>query len=494
MRLNKLNIEKEKEENEEEEKEEEEEEKEEEEEEEEKNEKRHKKNQKQTHKNEDEVEEDENDDNEYTDNNKGKMIANSKYEKVKGKKIIKIPKCEQIPLIDKNKTLLKIMLTIVGIFISLLIIVNVGVAIVKSHKKKNMRVNFMNDEVRILNSFDINRFSKLKDDLLIAYCTEGILNLNKFYEENINQKTYITPDSSLSNIHISIGFSDAFVDEIIKHLSSALEHLSSSSYLHVHIMNADNFTLETFTKIMNMVHKINNKTEIIMYNANKIKDDFKIREDKGISFHIDYARLYAFKEIKDIKKIIMLNLENIMIEKDLSELYDAEMIDIYGRGLPEVPTFRHSEDWIDSYLFDKSHFINGDVILINLELCQKDNFYDKAKELNNDEFYKKTDNPTQDILNILMRKKVEFLNPKYNKISFYENPDDKNDETKWYPWVAETIKYGEKNNHFYTKEDLLNADSDPVIINYLWENHLNKKVIKYQEEMDKYARINNFIK
>jgi hypothetical protein len=40
----------------------------------------------------------------------------------------------------------------------------VGVAIVKSHKKKNMRVNFMNDEVRILNSFDINRFSKLKDD------------------------------------------------------------------------------------------------------------------------------------------------------------------------------------------------------------------------------------------------------------------------------------------------------------------------------------------
>ena len=222
-------------------------------------------------------------------------------------------------------------------------------------------------------------------------------------------------------------------------------------------MNADNFTLETFTKIMNMVHKINNKTEIIMYNANKIKDDFKIREDKGISFHIDYARLYAFKEIKDIKKIIMLNLENIMIEKDLSELYDAEMIDIYGRGLPEVPTFRHSEDWIDSYLFDKSHFINGDVILINLELCQKDNFYDKAKELNNDEFYKKTDNPTQDILNILMRKKVEFLNPKYNKISFYENPDDKNDETKWYPWVAETIKYGEKNNHFYTKEDYVSA-------------------------------------
>ena len=493
MRLNKLNIEKEKEENEEEE-EKEEEEKEEEEEEEEKNEKRHKKNQKQTHKNEDEIEEDENDDNEYTDNNKGKMIANSKYEKVKGKKIIKIPKCEQIPLIDKNKTLLKIMLTIVGIFISLLIIVNVGVAIVKSHKKKNMRVNFMNDEVRILNSFDINRFSKLKDDLLIAYCTEGILNLNKFYEENINQKTYITPDSSLSNIHISIGFSDAFVDEIIKHLSSALEHLSSSSYLHVHIMNADNFTLETFTKIMNMVHKINNKTEIIMYNANKIKDDFKIREDKDPLFYIDYARLNAFKEIKDVKKIIMLKLENIMIEKDLYDLYSIDMDNIYGRGISEVPSIRHSVDWMEPYLSDKSHFINDAVILVNLELCQKDNFYNRSIEINNNEFYKKTEDPTQDILNILMKDKIDFFSPRFNKISFYENNEDKYNESKWYPWVEKMMTCDEKNEHFYTKEDLLNADSDPVIINYLWENHLNKKVIKYQEEMDKYARINNFIK
>ena len=80
---------------------------------------------------------------------------------------------------DKNKTLLRIMLIIVAIFISLLIIVNVSVAIVKMHKKPNMKVNFINDEVRILNSMDINRFSKLRDDLLIAYCTETNLYRDK---------------------------------------------------------------------------------------------------------------------------------------------------------------------------------------------------------------------------------------------------------------------------------------------------------------------------
>ena len=56
------------------------------------------------------------------------------------------------------------------------------------------------------------------------------------------------------------------------------------------------------------------------------------------------------------------------------------------------------------------------------------------------------------------------------------------------------MKYGEKNNHFYTKEDLLSADGEPFIVNYLWENQLNKKVKKYEEKKDKYAKINCFKK
>lgn len=84
--------------------------------------------------------------------------------------------------------------------------------------------------------------------------------------------------------------------------------------------------------------------------------------------------------------------------------------------------------------------MNGGVVLINLALCQEDGFYDKAIQLNNDDFYTKTEEPAQDILNVLMRKKIEFFHPKYNKINYYENPEDKSDETKWYSWVIETLK------------------------------------------------------
>ena len=91
-----------------------------------------------------------------------------------------------------------------------------------------------------------------------------------------------------------------------------------------------------------------------------------------------------------------------------------------------------------------------------------------------------------------MKKKIEFLEVKYNKINFYENSEDKNDENRWYPWVGEAMKYSEKNNHFYSKTDLLTADGDPVITNYVWEKQLSKKPKKYQEQKEMLAKLNGF--
>ena len=91
-----------------------------------------------------------------------------------------------------------------------------------------------------------------------------------------------------------------------------------------------------------------------------------------------------------------------------------------------------------------------------------------------------------------MKKKIEFLEPKYNKINFYENPEDKNDESKWYPWAGEAMKFSEKNNHFFSKSDLLTADGDPVIVNYYWDKQLGKKPKKYGEQKEAMAKLNGF--
>ena len=442
---------------------------------------------------EDEEVEDNQEENEYDDNHHGKMMGKSAFQKEKPKKIIKMPNIKNINDLKQNKSLLKKICYIVLIIIAFIIVLNIILAIVRKIKKKNKKIQGENEEAQLLNSLDTEKFNKIKEYLSMQYNSNGEINLNKFQVESIEQKDYTSPDAGLTSIHISTALSDGCIQDVIIHLSAAIQNMSPSTFLHIHIMNTGNFTLETFTKLMNMKQKTNNNTEIIVYNAEQSKTDFKMREDKLSLFTHEYARLYALKAVKNVQKLIMLNINNVMVEKDLEQLYNIEMNDIYLRGLPEVPYIRYKVEWMDNYLYDKSHFINGDVLLINLELCQREDFYNKAMELNNNEFYNKVEDPVQDIVNVLMRKKIEFFHPRFNKINFYENDDDKNDESKWYPWVSEAFKYGEKNNHFYSKEDLLSADGDPLIINYVWEAQLGKKPKKYEEEKEKFAKLNGFI-
>lgn len=361
-----------------------------------------------------------------------------------------------------------------------------------SSKKRRRKIKsiFSKTNSNSTDIYDDEDDDKIGEALKNIYNNIGEINIMKFSEEQINKKSYFIPDSTnLTHIHINLGFSENNINTVLKHLSSALYHSSKSTFLHIHMMDADTFHYSSMKKLKNMILKINNNTEVIVYNASQAISDFKIREDSIPKFLKDYAKLAAFKLIKNVQKIIFLDTENCMVQKDLTDLYNLDLTDIYGRGVPEVPSLKNQVDWLDKYLFDKSHYMNGGVVLINLGLCQEDGFYDKAKQLNNDEFYIKTEEPAQDILNVLMRKKIEFFNPKFNKINYYENPEDKSDETKWYSWVIETLKIGEKYNHFYTKEDLIKADNDPYIIHYAWEKQLNKTVKKYEEDKSFYANL-----
>ena len=335
-----------------------------------------------------------------------------------------------------------------------------------------------------------DKLNNVKNELNNAYTNVGQINIIKFYNDFVTQLPYTAPDlSRLKNVHIVVGFCENDIDTVIKHLATAVYHSVTTTFLHIHMMDADTLSYESVIKLKNMVYRINNNTEVIVYNAKESSKSFTIRESSISKFTKSYAQLYAFKLMKDVPVAIFLNIYDCMVQKDLSDLANIEMNDIYIRGVPEIPSLRYPVDWMDKYIYDKSHFINGGVVLVNLDLCQKEDFYQKMKDLNNNEFYIKTEDPVQDIFNILMRKKVEFFHPKYNKVNYYEKIEDKNNEQNWYPWVMETLKQGEKFNHFYSKSELIEADNDPVIIQYAWEKQLNKVVQKYEDDQKFYGNL-----
>ena len=417
---------------------------------------------------------------EREDNQRRKMIGDEE-DYTHGRDNIKIYKKKYKK--GKSKVIFMIFLAIFTFIVLILFL---------SSKKRRRKIKsiFSKTNSNSTEAYDDEDDDKIGEALKNIYNNIGEVNIMKFSEEQIGKKSYFIPDSTnFTHIHINLGFSENNINTVLKHLSSALYHSSKSTFLHIHMMDADTFHYSSMKKLKNMILKINNNTEIIVYNASQAISNFKIREDSIPKFLKDYAKLAAFKLIKNVQKIIFLDTENCMVQKDLTDLYNLDLTDIYGRGVPEVPSLKNQVDWLDKYLFDKSHYMNGGVVLINLALCQEDGFYDKAIQLNNDDFYTKTEEPAQDILNVLMRKKIEFFHPKYNKINYYENPEDKSDETKWYSWVIETLKIGEKYNHFYTKEELIKADDDPVIIHYAWEKQLNKTVKKYEEDKNFYAKL-----
>ena len=348
---------------------------------------------------------------------------------------------------------------------------------------------------------DTNNDDKAKNELMRIYNDVGIINVVKFYQEYICHNYNNSNSSSLdynnihnyNHIHINIGFTDDNIDTIIKHISSILYQSSQTTFNHIHMMNPGSISYESIIKLKNMIFKINNSSEIIVYNASNVLNDFIIRRDNYSKFLQEYAKLYAFKIIKDIKIILFLDGDDCIVQKDLKTLYGLNMEDIYARGITENPNVFRSMSWMDKYLYDRSHYINTGVLLVNLELCQQSNIYDQAKRLNNDEFYLKTEEPFQDIINILMRRKIEFLGPRYNKINFYESPMDRKDESKWYSWMVEMLRNGFKNNHFYTKEELIDADENPVIIHYAWDRYLNKTISKYEEAKNFYAKLSGLI-
>lgn len=448
--------------------------------------------------NEDEEGEEEEDDenenqissNNISNNNEKYNDNENDYEDSHRKKMLRPDETEENISTLKNKIFYyKIFSITLIILVTIIILLIIFVS--RKGKRKNLifgkqiTVSDGNTEAK-LSQENINT---IKNELNNAY-NNGEINIIKFYEEFVNKKTYSPPDKSrYKSIHIALGFNEKDIDNIIKHIASAIYHASMTTFIHIHMMDADTFSYESLIKLKNMIYKINNNSEVIVYNAAESSKIFSIKDGAIEKFAKEYAKLSIFKLIKNVPIIILLDADDCMVQKDLSELYNLDMNDIYGRGIPEIPSIRYPVDWMEKYIYDKSHFINGGVILINLELCQKEDFYQKARELNNNEFYTKTEDPVQDILSILMRRKIEFFNPKFNKINYYENPEDKTNEQKWYPWVTETLKQSEKSNHFYTKEELMAADNDPVIIHYAWEKQLNKVIKKYEDDKTFYGQL-----
>ena len=306
----------------------------------------------------------------------------------------------------------------------------------------------------------------------------GMLNitlLDLYYGNNIEDR------SKFNHIHVSIGTDENFALLSLITIASLLNNSSPDTFIHVHAILL-NCAFEDIKK-MYKLKSINKNVEFIFYNAKQAEYDFSRgkKERRGIG---DYTRVLAPEIVNNTNRILILDTGDLIVEKDLSELYFFDLGDNYFAFILDISGGRYDTNLI----FARSLFYpNTAVCLVNVRKFRKDNLYKEA-------FfaaiaYEDLPCPYQDIFLIISHFKFKYLPLNYNCDDFYNDERELKERT-----VTDKINNYmkcQKNSPFkYTLNEIFDAAIDPVIthlIIYKSQSNSANKII--MDKYRKYAKI-----
>ncbi len=131
-----------------------------------------------------------------------------------------------------------------------------------------------------------------------------------------------------------------------------------------------------------------------------------------ISIETNYRFLVSSLK-PEMKKCIFLDAD-LVVDKDISKLWDIHIEDNYMAAVKDRITFSSSYSWVHNLpLPEKFTYVNTGVAIMNLDLWRKDNIEQKIFEYAQ-KYRDILKFPDQDILNIVLAPKIYYLENKFN--------------------------------------------------------------------------------
>ena len=244
-------------------------------------------------------------------------------------------------------------------------------------------------------------------------------NINKLKRQ---KRSLYKSNPNFNHIHISLSFNNDYYLLSSITISSILKNAFNTTFIHFHIIETGDFIPETRKKLSSLIYRLNNNSDFIFYNGSQVIQDFG-EEIKTHNYGLgEYCRLLSPEFILE-DKVLVLDSGDILVEKDLTELFNRELNDKLVLAVldPYVKCFE------DYPLFLKENYINGGVVLFNTKKWRKMGIYkDIVKFYKAFNYKNKLRLPFQDILNtFLPYLSIGFLPLKYN---FQDNPYIEEDE------------------------------------------------------------------
>ncbi len=211
-------------------------------------------------------------------------------------------------------------------------------------------------------------------------------------------------------MNICILLNSKFVDLALVFLNSLFINNKKNKF-DIYLLYSD-LNNNEIAKLDNFIN--NHDSKLIKLKINKkIFDNFINNSDYPNEVY--YKLLMAKLVPNDVKRLLFCDVD-IIVNKSISDLYNT---DFKGATLAAVSDYfvnKYDKKHLANLDLNEHNYFNVGIMLINLEKFRKFDFLDKSVDILN-KYGKFIKYPEQDILNIIFKDKVLYLDEKYNYIS-----------------------------------------------------------------------------
>ena len=222
----------------------------------------------------------------------------------------------------------------------------------------------------ILNCINKSIYNNFEDEIRKKFSKFNKVNINEI-DELINKKKYIIPEKIESVINIGFTLDKNYVLETMLTVGSIMATQKKSTKVNFHFGVTEQFTADKMIKIYKLRNKIKNLTEFNFYYLKDAIVKMKNFHPKGEACPGKFELPTLLPD--NIDRLIIFDAGDLLVFRDLSELYNYNMENYWVIGTPEPIA-------IESFMkpkYNLTKVVNIGSILLDIKKYKKINFWNK---------------------------------------------------------------------------------------------------------------------
>ena len=277
------------------------------------------------------------------------------------------------------------------ILIIFIIIINFDYFIIKKSNYLEIKNKIINTNILLKK---INETFALNDHVNINEIESKFLK-NRLWKKNINKT---------SEINIGIQLDPNYVLRVMITLASIMDSQKPKTKIRFHFAVVQDFRAEDMLKIYSLRERIRDDVEFNFYNAKRVEIDLLNLNTKGPGA---VSKLLLPELLPDdIKRLIVFDTGDLLVLRDLSEMYNWNMSNYLYLGLPGAKAGTYA--LIKKIKFQT--YINTGSFLINVDKVKKEHIYEKFVKY---KYLYKSGTGDQNLLNDVANGKIGYLPIKF---------------------------------------------------------------------------------